>query len=265
MSTAAHQTVVRLRRGPLLALLTVALTVLLMVLLSKAIGPNIRQAGSPLRQSAALLGAILLGVPLLFPIVKRGGLTRRPPTWFAAHALAATAGLVLVSLHASGGRLLSPPGLVLALLFFLVLQGILARVLLSARLSRQLGSRPASYQVVQPETRAVLAAVIERKRALLPRLDANASEALFSPTLRHALRHPWLTLRYARLAAIEARLAGARRQAGVVLSLWRRVHIAAAVLFFVGLLAHVVVVTVFAGYAADGRPIYWWHLATWGT
>ncbi len=254
----------RLGRRPLLCVLGATLVALLAVALMQGFGPDMRQAGSPLRQSAAIIGAALLFVPLLFSIAKRGGLSRFPPAWFVAHVLASVAGLLLVSFHAMGGQLLSPPGVVLALLFFLALQGTLARIFLSARFAQQFASRPVSFHHVDPAGRAALAALIERKRALLPRLDASASEALFSPNLRHALRHPWLTLRYARLAAAEARLVGARHNAGRLLSWWRRLHIAAAILFFVGVAAHVVVVTFFAGYAAAGRPIEWWHIAAWG-
>ncbi|MER8124651.1 AbrB family transcriptional regulator, partial [Acinetobacter baumannii] len=53
--------------------------------------------------------AVVLCVPALFSLVKRGGLTERPPAWFVAHALASTAGAALILFHASGGQLLSTP------------------------------------------------------------------------------------------------------------------------------------------------------------
>lgn len=256
--------IARLGRSALLYLLGATGVLLLTILLINGLTPGQRLAGTPLRQSAALLGAALLFVPLLFSIAKRGGLAKHPPAWFVTHVMASSAALALVSFHALGGQLLSPPGMVLALLFFLVLQGTLARIFLSTRFSQQFASRPASFHQVGPAKRVALAAVIERKRILLLRLEPGASEAVFSPNLRHALRHPWLTLRYAWLASTESRLVGARRQAGRVLSWWRRLHIVAAVLFFLGLAAHVVVVTFFAGYAAAGRSITWWHIAAWG-
>ena len=37
-----------------------------------------------------------------------------------------------------------------------------------------------------------------------------------------------------------------------------------ALLFFVSLFAHIIVMTFFAGYAANGAEIYWWHIADWG-
>ncbi len=261
---AAAPRIARLDRSALLRLLAGVSFLLLAVAITYGFTSGQRLAGTPLRQSAALLGVALLFVPLLFSIAKRGGLTQYPPAWFVAHVLASALALALVSFHALGGQLLSPPGAVLVLLFFVVLQGTLARIFLSTRFSQQFASRPASFHHVDPAGRAALAAVIERKRVLLPRLDQSASEALFSPNLHHALRHPWLTLRYARLAADEARLVGARRKAGRMLSLWRRVHIVAAILFFLGVAAHVVVVTFFAGYSAAGRPIEWWHIAAWG-
>lgn len=263
----AHQSqsadVPRLGRPFLLGLLVAVLALLAIMLGSMPFGSG-RLAGSPPRQTAAILGAVLLFVPVLFSVTKRGGLSDCPPAWFVAHVLASSAGLALICFHGLGGSLLSPPGVVLGLLFFLVLQGTLARIFLSARFSQQFGSRASSFQRVDGVDRAALAAVIERKRALLATLDPAASESVFSPNLRHALRHPWLTLKYARLVAAESRVVGARRRAGTVLSLWRRVHIAAAIAFVCGLILHVVVVTFFAAYAAGGRAIYWWHLAAWG-
>lgn len=265
MHSASPMRIARLSRKRLLAMLATVAALLLAIALLRAWGPvGVREAGSPLRQSVALCGTLLLFVPVLFTIAKRGGLTRSPPAWFVAHVLASACGAILVTYHASGGQLMSLPGILLALLLFLVLQGTMARVFLSARFSQQFGSRPTSYLHIDPTARAALAAIIENKRTLLTRLDPAANEALFSPNLRHALRHPWLTLRYARLAAAESRLVGARNRAGPVLSLWRRIHIAVAALFVCGIFLHVVLVTFFAGYVAAGRPIYWWHLAAWG-
>ena len=268
-SAGAARRPARLRRGPLLAMLALLLGLLGALAAYRLLGPQApRMAGTPLRQGAALLGALLLCVPALFSLVKRGGLTERPPAWFVAHALASTAGAALILFHASGGQLLSTPGLLVLMLLFLVLQGTVARLVMAHRFARQFGTRPLSFHdagtAAYNARRAALADLIARKRALLTRLDPQASEAVFSPNLRHALRHPWLTWRYARLAGAEARLVGARRAAGAPLSLWRRMHLAVALLFLCGMVLHIVLVTLFAGYVAKGRTIYWWHLATWG-
>ena len=57
---------------------------------------------------------------------------------------------------------------------------------------------------------------------------------------------------------------GARRRAGRTLSTWRRLHLLAAALFYLGMLGHVAIMLLFAGYAAGQGEIYWWHLAAWG-
>jgi hypothetical protein len=254
----------RLGRRALHALWIVALAALLGLLLHRLAHPGLREAGVFWRHLSAAAGALLLLVPMLFSITKRSGLAQRPPSWFVAHVLASILGLLLVMLHASGGRLLSVPGALLLVLLILVLQGVLARLFMGARFSQQFGSRPMAFHQANSVDRSKLRALIEAKRNVLRALDAQADEAVFSPSLRHALRHPLLSWRYARLAAQESHLVGARARAGRLLAGWRRVHMALAALFFVGVLAHVMVVTFFAGYAAAGRPITWWHLAAWG-
>ena len=59
-------------------------------------------------------------------------------------------------------------------------------------------------------------------------------------------------------------MVGARQSAGLVLAWSRRIHMAAAALFFLGLLAHVIVVLFFAGYAAGNGEIDWWYITAWG-
>ena len=108
-----------------------------------------------------------------------------------------------------------------------------------------------------------LLALIAEKTALLARLDPEASEALFSVTLRHLLRKPVKSLAYMRLVRREAELMGTRRSVPFAQAWWRPLHMALAWMFLAGLILHIVLVTFFAGYVADGREIYWWHLAAW--
>lgn len=221
-------------------------------------------AGDPLRQIAAILGSILLCLPVIFTLSKRAGLSRSPPTWFVVHVAGSAVGFLLVSFHVSGGSLISAPGVVYGLAFFLVYQGVVARVFISRKFSHQFGSRETSFHIADLSATSSLMAVIEEKRVVLARLDPAAREATFSPNARHLLRRPWLTLRYARLVARESRLVGARRKAGLALSLWRRFHILAAILLYIGILTHTAMVTFFAGYVAGDRGISWGHLATLG-
>lgn len=219
--------------------------------------------GAPRLQLAAIAGSLLLMTPLLFSITKRSSLSVSPRQWFIAHVLASIAGFVFISFHVAAGRLGSIPGILYLLLLFMIFQGIVARVFLSRRFSRQFGSRESSFTLTTT-ARSELADVITAKVQLLKRLDPQADEALFSPNLRHALTHPFLTFSYSRLVSRESRLVGARRRAGRTLSLWRRLHILIAVLFLFGVFVHVITVTFFAGYVAGDGAIYWWHLATWG-
>jgi hypothetical protein len=57
---------------------------------------------------------------------------------------------------------------------------------------------------------------------------------------------------------------GARASAGAGLAWSRRIHMLAALGFYLGLVAHSIVVLLFAGYAADGGVIDWWNITAWG-
>ena len=222
--------------------------------------------GSTLGQASAALGALLLLAPLVFTVMKRSGLSASPPTWFVAHAVAASLGICLIFLHVAGGDWLTPPGLVLLLLLFLLLQGALMRAFVAERFSLLFARSGAAQGFTAPPAldKAALGALIERKRSLLQRLDSGADESLFSPALHHWLRHPWLSLSYQRLAEREAAMVGARASAGGRLGWWRRLHLLAAAAFYAGLVAHVVVMLFFAGYAAGDGAIDWWHVTDWG-
>ena len=228
--------------------------------------PGIPAPGSTLGQTCALLGAILLLAPFAFVLMKRSGKTDSPPAWFIAHVLATSLGSCLIFIHVANGNWLSPPGTVLLLMVFLILQGSLLRVVLSRGFSLLFARSSAAQGFTAPLAlnRNALQQVIDDKVELLTRLDANAVEALFSPALKHWLRQPWNSLRYQFLAEREARMVGARAGAGVVLAWSRRIHMLAALAFYLGLIAHIIVVLFFAGYAARGGEIEWWYITAWG-
>jgi hypothetical protein len=228
--------------------------------------PGIPAPGSTLGQTCALLGAILLLAPFAFVLMKRSGKTDSPPAWFIAHVLATSLGSCLIFIHVANGNWLSPPGTVLLLMVFLILQGSLLRVVLSRGFSLLFARSSAAQGFTAPLglNRNALQQVIDGKVELLARLDANADEALFSPALKHWLCQPWKSLRYHRLAEREVRMVGARAGAGVVLAWSRRIHMLAALAFYLGLIAHIIVVLFFAGYAARGGEIEWWYITAWG-
>ena len=229
--------------------------------------PGLPAPGSVLGQSSAALGALLLLTPLLFLIMKRSGRAESPPAWFIAHVLATSLGSGLIFIHAAAGDWLSPPGIVLLLMAFLVLQGSLLRVVLARGFSLLFArsSAPTGFAAPAALDRQALQGVIDDKISLLARLDAQADEALFSPALRHWLGQPLNSLRYQLLAEREARMVGARASADSALRWGRRIHMLAALGFYLGLIAHVVVVLFFAGYAAGGAEIDWWYITAWGS
>jgi len=254
-----------LNRHTLLLVLGWTVTGVAAALLFGILSPaDLRPPGVPLRQIAAIFAAALLLTPLAFFVTKRSGFAQSPPGWFVAHVIASAIGIVLAFLHASGGKLASPPGIVLLLGFFLVLQGIASRAWLSERFSTRFAAQVESFRQSDPSRLEHLRGLIERKRTLLSTLDPDGDEALFSPNLRHWLRRPLGALRYVRLAHEEARLVGSRGKAGLALGLWRRIHMVCAGLFVGGLILHILVVTFFAGYVAGEHPVYWWHLSAWG-
>jgi hypothetical protein len=149
---------------------------------------------------------------------------------------------------------------------FLILQGSFLRVVVSRGLSL-LFARNTTQQgfgTWNALDKEAIQTIINEKTALLKSLDPSAQEALFSPALKHWLGHPLLSARYQRLADKEAGLVGARQAAGKTLAWSRRIHMLAGALFYLGLIAHVIVVLFFAGYAADGEDISWWYITDWG-
>lgn len=244
---------------------------LLVVVLTAAAASILLQPGWPAPgsvsgQLCAAAGALLLLAPLLFLVMKRSGLSASPPTWFIAHVLATMLGCSLILVHVAAGEWLTPPGLVLILLLLLILQGSLLRVIFSRGFALLFArsSLATGFSAPQNLDKAALQQLIDAKASLLMSLDPGADEALFSPALKHWLRHPFQSLRYQLLAEREARMVGARASASVELGWSRRIHMLAALAFYLGLLAHVIIVLFFAGYAAGGEPIDWWHITAWG-
>jgi hypothetical protein len=217
-------------------------------------------------QLCAALGALLLLAPLAFVIMKRSGWSANPPLWFIGHVLATSLGSCLIFVHVASGDWLTPPGVVLLLMLFLILQGSLLRGILTRGFSLLFArsSAPMGFSAPVGLNKLALQQVIDAKIDLLRTLDSTADEALFSPALKHWLRQPLRSTRYQLLAEREARMIGARASAGAGLGWSRRIHMLAALGFYLGLVAHIIVVLFFAGYAADGDVIDWWYITAWG-
>ncbi len=221
-----------------------------------------RTPGSPALYLTGVAGVLLLLVPVVFVLVKRGGHGKDPVGWFNAHIVCSLAGMVLIAVH-SGGFLRRPPALLLLALVALAVLGVWARVRGSRRMAATFASKAPAFKVPDAETRERLRTLIVEKRRLLAELDPAAIEATFSVNLPHFLRSPRLALAYRQLAREESRLLGTRGAVTPQQAWWRPLHMALAWLFVLGVVIHVVTVTFFAGYVADGGPITWWHLTAW--
>ena len=198
--------------------------------------------------------------------MKRSGFSASPPGWFVAHVISSLLGSCLIFIHVASGDWLTPPGLVLLLLVFLVLQGSLLRAVFSGEFSLLFARSSAAHGFNFPAAldKPALQRIIDEKTRLLSAFAPNENEALFSPNLKHWLRTPLASFKYQRLAAKEAALVGVRSSAGLKLSWSRRIHMVAGMLFYLGLISHIVVMLFFAGYAAEGEVIDWWYVTDWG-
>jgi hypothetical protein len=220
------------------------------------------EPGSPELYLTGVAGALLLLVSMGFVAVKRSGHGRLAPAWFVAHIVCSAMGTVLVAIH-SAGYLRRPPALLFLALLGLIALGVWARMRLSSRMAATFASKQRAFAPAERTSRAAIASVIERKRALLLSLDPAAQEATFSPTLQHWLCAPAASVRYSRLIREENRLVGTRASVGMEQAWWRPLHLALAYVFVLGIVIHVITVTFFAGYVADGGPITWWHITAW--
>jgi hypothetical protein len=221
-----------------------------------------RVPGSPALYLTGVAGVVLLLVPAAFAFAKRGGLTKHPVRWFNAHVVCSSLGFVLIAIH-SGGHLGRAPALLLLALLALAVLGVWARVRGSLRMAATFASRAPAFAVPDEATRSRLREIIAAKRRLIGELDPQAREGTFSVTLGHWRRTPRAACSYQKLAREEASLLGMRRTLPITQAWWRPLHMALAWIFVVGVLIHVLTVTFFAGYVADGGPITWWHLTAW--
>lgn len=222
-----------------------------------------RRAGSPQLYLTGVLGAVLLCVSMLFAAVKRGGGGDLAPGLYVAHVIAAYAGTVLVAVHGTG-HLSRPPALLYLAIVALIVSGIWARLVISRRMAATFAEKHRSFAATVTDIdRDRLRSLIAEKQALLVALDAAADEGTFSLRPEHWRGHPIAAWRYARLVAEEQALLGVRRGVPMVQGYWWFLHRAIAFVFVAGIVIHVITVTFFAGYVADGGTITWWHLMDW--
>lgn len=235
-----------------------------LTLVALLVGANARQwypealaPGSPLMQSFAIVGAICLFGAASGALSKRFGASARQG--FQRHLWLSMLGTVLVAFHSTGA--LEFPALMLLLIVALAAAGWWGRARASVSLSRGFGRKPA--MLGNNDHRAELRELITRKTDLLAHLDPYADEALFSLQPGHWLRAPFLSWRFHRAVVAERALLGAHQIYVTTDRLWRLAHQLLAWSLVLGIVLHVVLCVFFAGYVADGRPIYWWHVTAW--
>lgn len=232
------------------------------LVVAPALPGDLGQPGGPLLQGAAILGSVLLVMSFLAVLRKKTG--RPGKAGFRAHVWLASAGTVLVAIH-STGSMFKIPSLLLLTLAALIALGVYSRMVASKAMARTFGTKMAGFSQPNETTRARLGELIEEKQALLREIDTNASEATFSLQARHWWTTPSRALAYHRAVLEEHHLIGTRATVSPVQAYWRIVHRLLAWGFLVGLAIHIITVTFFAGYVAEGREIYWWHVARWGS
>lgn len=216
--------------------------------------------GSPELYLTGLVGTAFVLVPLLFSLTKRVGVQRRPPFWFSLHLVGAVVGVFLLFVH-SGGHLDSPPTMLLLLAVVLIAQGTWMRVWGSQRFAAIFSTKLTAFRDgIKPDKNA-LREILVQKQCVLETLDGDAVEATFSPRLRHWIRRPAVTFRYIRLVSKEGALMGTKQSVPRLVAHMRAAHILMALLFWAGLLLHVLLVTFFAEFLSDGEPVHWWHIS----
>lgn len=252
-----------LRDAMLVAMLSAAVSaVVLWFVIRGGLPQPWRTPGSPQLYLAGVAGTLLLLVPAAFSLAKRLGRSASPVGWFNAHVACSILGMVLIAVH-SGGFLRRPPALLLLALVALAVLGTWARIAGARRMAATFASRSPAFRVPDAATREALKSVLAEKHRLLAGLAPGAREGTFSVTLPLLLARPRRSLAYLRLAREESRLLGTRAGIGLAQAWWRPLHLTLAWLFVLGVLAHVVTVTFFAGYVADYGPIHWWHHTAW--
>ncbi len=224
--------------------------------------------GSAIGQSLGILAGVLLLATLAYVRVRRSEAPHpAKPAAQLAHALVGTLGTALAIMH-SRAALSEWSTLVLFAVLGLVASGLYGRVVAPRRVGTTFGRGAVPYQAAHQGATAEGDRIVEQKRRLIRTFTEHGREGEFVLRWQHWRRNPRGALRYHRLGMLERRVMAANPlSASTEISLlerwWRRAHLILAALFVIGLFAHVVTTVFFAGYVAEGRDIYWWHLTDW--
>ncbi len=224
--------------------------------------PNeLSKPGSPLMQSLAIIGTLLLVITFYGVLSKRFGKPGRIGT--VIHIISANLGTILVIIHA-GGTILATPGSLIIVLFLTMLLGGVLRIIMPLNFSNTFGTKLRGFTSLEDNTRQELRDIISAKEDILAQVEPNAQEGLFSLRLQHWIKSPFLAYQYRKLEKVEEKIIGYRNSVKPMQAYCRRLHQVFSWLLLIGVTVHIITVTFFANYVADGRPIYWWHIKDWG-
>lgn len=221
--------------------------------------------GDSVGHLAGIVGSVLMGVGLLYPLAKRTShFTSLRQWWYQAHLLLGAGGAALVAVHVAGRIGKIPTLVALAVLGLLVL-GAYGRLLAGRLVHTSFAADPLAFLPADPRRTEPLVLVAKEKAVQAEKMERGAWEGTFTPSLGHWLRHPGPAIRFTRLALQEEQLLLERRVTGsglvgLLQRNWRLLHLILVTLMGIGLLSHVVAVLFFAGYVSGGTEPYWWYI-----
>tara|TARA_A100001037_G_scaffold303487_1_gene337626 strand:- start:7037 stop:7816 length:780 start_codon:yes stop_codon:yes gene_type:complete len=216
--------------------------------------------GSPVLYVFGVIGSLFLSVSILFLLLKRTNVSKKPVFWFNCHVVTAVIGSVLVTIHSSGHLRYAPALLLLALLA-LTLLGVFARFYISKRNAKLFASKIEVFHTMEPHEKEKIELIISKKEKLLLSFDPDSEEGTFSLSLKHWFCHPIFSIQFYNLVRQENSCIRKKFEYNFFIRFWRSIHISLSIIFFLGLIAHIIVVTFFASYVSDGSDIYWWHIS----
>ncbi len=216
--------------------------------------------GSSVLYIFGVVGSLFLSVSIVFLFLKRAHVSKKPVFWFNCHVVTAIIGSVLVTIHSSG-KMGYAPALLLVALLGLTLLGIFARFYISKRNAEIFASKVQIFQTLNRDDKGKVEQIIQRKEELLFSIEPETKEGTFSLSLKHWCKYPIFSIRFYNLVCKENSYIRKKFEHGFLIRFWRSIHISLSIIFFLGLVAHIIVVTFFAGYVSDGTDIYWWYIS----
>ncbi|MED5578629.1 MAG: hypothetical protein VX794_01200 [Nitrospinota bacterium] len=216
--------------------------------------------GSPVLYIFGVVGSLFLSVSMVFLFLKRTHASKNPVFWFNCHVVTAIIGSVLVTIHSSG-HIRYAPALLLVALLGLTLLGIFARFYISKRNTKIFASKVPIFQTLNPDDKEKIEGIIQKKEELLFFIEPDSEEGTFSLCLKHWIKYPVFSIRFYNLVRKENSYIRKNFKHSFLIRFWRSIHISLSIAFFLGLFAHIIVVTFFAEYVSGGSEIYWWHMS----